>query len=163
MKIKPYKPIYKLCIVGAGPSGCYLAKSLLIQSKKENIYINIDLLDSLDKPFGLLRYGIAPDRHGLKKTIYSIENSLFKKYSDNVKFYGNVTLGHDIKIEELKVKYDVVILAVGGSQSFHTLPVKYMSKDLLNTIIGGVFSSRDWVFYYNNHPAFKNMLIQSKN
>lgn len=163
MRVKPYKPIYKLCIVGSGPSGCYLAKSLLMQSKKEKIPINIDLLDSLDKPFGLLRYGIAPDRHDLKKSISNIENSLFKKYSDEIKFYGNITLGHDIKIEELKIKYDVVVLAVGGSQSFHTLPVKYMSNDLLNRIIGGVFSSRDWVFYYNGHPLFKNMLTLSKN
>lgn len=161
--MRHYKPMYKICIVGAGPSGCYLAKSLLKQSKKENFAINIDLLDSLDKPFGLLRYGIAPDRHDLKKSISSIDSSLFKKYSDRVKFYGNLTLGHDIKIEELKRKYDVVVLAVGGSQSFHTLPVKYMSNDLLNTVIGGVFSSRDWVFYYNNHPLFKDILNQSKN
>ncbi|KAH8583559.1 NADPH ferredoxin oxidoreductase [Cryptosporidium sp. chipmunk genotype I] len=160
--MRPYRPIYKLCIVGAGPSGCYLAKSLLMKSKKEKIAIKIDLLESLDKPFGLLRYGVAPDKHDLKKSISSIDNSLFKKYSDNIKFYGNLTLGHDIKIEELKRKYDVVVLAVGGSQSFHTLPVKYMSNNLLNKIIGGVFSSRDWVFYYNNHPIFKNMLYPSK-
>lgn len=161
--MRPYKPMYKLCIVGAGPSGCYLAKSLLKQSKKENFTINIDLLDSLDKPFGLLRYGIAPDRNSLKKLISGIDSSLFKKYPDQVKFYGNLTLGHDIKIEELKRKYDVVVLAVGGSQSFHTLPVRFMSNDLVNKIIGGVFSSRDWVFYYNNHPLFKNILKQSNN
>lgn len=163
IKMRPYKPIYKLCIVGAGPSGCYLAKYLLARSKKENIAIKIDLLDSLDKPFGLLRYGIAPDRHDLKKSISSIDNSLFKKYSDDIKFYGNVTLGYDVKLEELKRKYDVVVLAVGGLQSFHTLPVKYMNNELQNKIIGGVFSSRDWVFYYNSHPMFKKMLYPTKN
>ncbi|KAJ1614900.1 NADPH:ferredoxin-NADP+ reductase [Cryptosporidium canis] len=162
MKIRNYKPVYHLCIVGAGPSGCYLAKSLLNQSRKERFTIKIDLLDSLDRPFGLLRYGIAPDRNELKRSIYNIENSLFKKYPEKVKFYGNITLGYDIKIEELKRKYDVVVLAIGGSQSFHTLPVKYMSSHLLNTVIGGVFPSRDWVFYYNNHPLFKNILNSPK-
>ncbi|KAF7458446.1 NADP oxidoreductase [Cryptosporidium felis] len=162
MNVKSYKRIYRLCIVGAGPSGCYLARSLLMRSRKENIDIRIDLLDALDEPYGLLKYGIAPDKYDLKRLMKSMDYTLFKKFSGQLKFYGNVTLGYDIHIDELKKKYDILVLAVGGSQNFNTLKLKGMNEKLSNNVIGGVFPSRDWVLYYNGHPMFKDMLSKRK-
>ncbi|KAK6590185.1 hypothetical protein RS030_172658 [Cryptosporidium xiaoi] len=150
--------VYKLCIVGSGPSGCYLAKSLLRNSKKEGIPIKIHILDSLSKPYGLIRYGVSPDKIEIKKLMDNFDNTLFKKYSDRIKFIGNVTVGHDITIDDLRKKYDALILAIGGVQSFNSLQIKNFDKQILNKKVGGIFPSRDWVLYYNNHPKFRNIL-----
>ncbi|KAH8740686.1 hypothetical protein FG386_002648 [Cryptosporidium ryanae] len=152
------KPVYKLCIVGSGPSGCYLAKSIFRNSEKEGLSVKIHMLDSLSKPYGLIRYGVSPDKIEIKRLMKNFDNTLFKRYSDRIKFIGNVTVGYDVTINDLRKKYDALVLAVGGVQSFNSLKIRNIDKQESNEKIGGIFPSRDWVLYYNNHPKFRNIL-----
>lgn len=95
-----------VAIVGAGPSGCYLAQAL----RKNWAEARIDIFDRLPVPFGLVRYGVAPDHPGTKAVTRQYER-LFER--DGVGFCGNVMLGRDLSLNELREAYDVVALATG--------------------------------------------------
>ena len=82
------------CIVGSGPAGFYLAKSLI---NWENKNIHIDIIDSNPHPFGLIRNGVAPDHQNMKKIQYDYD-VVFQ--NPNCEFYGNITVGEDIQIDE---------------------------------------------------------------
>lgn len=97
-----------VAIVGAGPSGCYTAQALA----KALPTARIDLLDRLPVPYGLVRYGVAPDHQGTKAVIRQFER-LFER--QGVAFFGNVTVGRDIPLDDLRTLYDAVVLAVGLS------------------------------------------------
>jgi len=97
-----------VAIVGSGPSGCYLAQALL----KASPGLRVDLLDSLPVPYGLVRYGVAPDHQGTKAVTRQFER-LFER--QGARFIGNVIVGKDISLEDLRTAYDAVVLAVGLS------------------------------------------------
>ncbi|WP_178945457.1 FAD-dependent oxidoreductase [Kocuria sp. TGY1127_2] len=96
----------RIVIVGSGPSGCYTAQFL----RKKWREAEIDMLDRLNSPYGLIRYGVAPDHLGTKAISHQFER-LFTK--ERVGFQGSVEVGRDISLEELTVEYDVVVLATG--------------------------------------------------
>ena len=93
-------------IIGSGPSGFYAAESI---SKKLNS--DIDILDRLPTPFGLIRGGVAPD-HQTTKKISVAYTKIAKK--EQINFFGNIEIGKDISIEELRKIYDVVVIAIGS-------------------------------------------------
>ncbi len=95
-----------IAVIGAGPSGCFTAQALL----KTLPDAQIDLLDHLPVPYGLVRYGVAPDHQGTKAVIRQFER-VFER--PNVRFFGNVTVGRDITLEALRSAYDAVVLATG--------------------------------------------------
>lgn len=95
-----------IAIVGAGPSGCYLAQAL----RKQWAEARIDIFDRLPVPFGLVRYGVAPDHPGTKAVTRQFER-LFER--DAIGFHGNLALGRDLALDELREAYDVVALATG--------------------------------------------------
>lgn len=97
-----------IAIVGSGPSGCYTAQALL----KALPDARIDILDRLPVPYGLIRYGVAPDHQGTKAVIRQFER-LFER--QGVGFFGNVALGQDITLDALREAYDAVVLATGLS------------------------------------------------
>lgn len=180
-----------VAIVGTGPSGCYTAKYLLstikqLQSKSKqqtqkmdaadinatvmNLkYVDIDMIDKLPTPFGLVRSGVAPDHPEVK----NVENDFAKLFNVNSKniqndvndtipdeddsdgiqssmeFRGNVTVGKDISLHELQNLYDIVVLAY-GCESDRKLGLE--GEDLQ-----GVFSAREFVAWYNGHPDFEHM------
>ncbi|NIZ08464.1 NAD(P)-binding protein [Pseudooceanicola sp. HF7] len=132
----------KIAIVGAGPSGCYLAQALL----KAVPGAEIDMLDRLPVPFGLVRYGVAADHQGTKAVARQFSR-LFEK--QGVRFFGNVTLGQDgeegtIALTELQEAYDVVALGLGLPRD-RALPLP--GGDLPGVIGAGALT-RHW----NDHP-----------
>lgn len=170
-----------VAIVGSGPSGFYSAKYLQLaiqrakQQQQQNIQehcgeksaskssiinslqkVNIDLIDRLPTPFGLVRSGVAPDHPEVK----NVENDFIaliqkdqKDQNDNnisssIEFRGNVHVGKDISLQELRDLYDVVILSY-GCESDKKLGIEHHLK--------GVYSAREFVAWYNGHPDYVHM------
>lgn len=133
MKTRPPR----IAIVGAGPSGLFAANALL----KNDPDVLIDVLDRLPTPYGLLRYGVAPDHASMQ----GIQRALAQPFeSQRVRFFGMVELGKDIAQSELVAGYDAVIYAAGASED-RRLGVP--GEDL-----PGSRSAREFVAWYCGHP-----------
>lgn len=98
----------KIAIVGAGPSGCYLAQALL----KSAPDMQVDVIDRLPVPYGLVRYGVAADHQGTKAVARQFAR-VFER--QGARFFGNVALGRDLTLDDLRAAYDAVVLAAGLS------------------------------------------------
>ncbi len=132
----------KIAVVGSGPSGFYTVDALLKGEKD----VQIDIIDRLPTPFGLIRGGVAPDHQTTKKVARVYEKSAL---ADSVAYYGNVEVGRDISIEELKDMYDAIVLAVGAPRD-RKLGIPGEEKI-------GVYGSADFVGWYNGHPDFTDL------
>jgi ferredoxin--NADP+ reductase len=130
-------PAPSVCIVGSGPSGLYAADALARKLKGARI----DVLDRLPTPFGLVRAGVAPDHQGTKAIVRQFDRILGKP---GVRFVGNVTVGRDVPLEDLRAAYDAVILAVGAPEDRR---LGIPGEDL-----PGVYGSGAFVGWYNGHP-----------
>lgn len=97
---------FRVAVVGAGPSGCYAAQAL----RKGQPDIEIAVLDSLPTPFGLVRYGIAPDHQGAKAVSRQFERVFAQP---GVEFVGNVSVGTDLGFDALLDNFHAVVLATG--------------------------------------------------
>ena len=98
----------RVAVIGAGPAGIY-ASDLLIRNEEHDIHV--DLFEQMPAPFGLIRYGVAPDHPRIKGIVKSLHNVLDK---DNLRLIANVTVGRDITIDELRDYYDAVVLSTGA-------------------------------------------------
>jgi ferredoxin--NADP+ reductase len=130
-------------VVGSGPAGFYTAEAL---EKAFGDKARIDILDRYPVPYGLIRFGVAPDHQSLK--------AVSKRYdkvaeSAGVDFIGNVAVGRDVSVDELLGMYDAVILAVGSP---HSRKLGIPGQDL-----PGVIGSAEFVGWYNGHPEFANL------
>ena len=130
-------------VVGSGPAGFYTAEAL---DKAFGEKARIDILDRYPVPYGLIRFGVAPDHQSLK--------AVSKRYdkvaeSPGVDFIGNVTIGRDVSVEELLGFYDAVILAIGAP---HDRKLGVPGEDL-----PGVVGSAEFVGWYNGHPDFADL------
>jgi ferredoxin--NADP+ reductase len=130
-------------IVGSGPAGFYTAEAL---EKAYGDKARIDILDRYPVPYGLIRFGVAPDHQSLK--------AVSKRYdkvaeSAGVDFIGNVTVGRDVSVAELLELYDAVILAIGAP---HDRKLGIPGEDL-----PGVIGSAEFVGWYNGHPDFADL------
>jgi NADPH-dependent glutamate synthase beta subunit-like oxidoreductase len=130
-------------VVGSGPAGFYTAEAL---QKAYGGAARIDILDRYPVPYGLIRFGVAPDHQSLK--------AVSKRYdkvaeSDGVDFIGNVAVGRDISVAELLELYDAVVLAVGAP---HDRKLGIPGEDL-----AGVVGSAEFVGWYNGHPEFADL------
>lgn len=131
-----------VCIIGSGPAGLYCADEI----KRLAPEVAVDVLDRLPTPYGLVRGGVAPDHQNTKRVIRQFEPLFFK---GGVRFLGNVSVGTDIDISELKRLYDAVIIAVGAAGD-RKLGIKGEDLD-------GVYGSSAFVGWYNGHPDFANL------
>ena len=129
----------KVAIVGAGPSGFYAAQAL----QRAQLDIEVDFIDRLPTPYGLVRGGVAPDHPSIKRIVKSYDAVA---QQPGVRFFGNVTLGRDITVDDLKARYDGIFYAV-GNESDRKLGIP--GEDL-----EGVHSATEFVFWYNGHPDF---------
>lgn len=132
----------KIAVIGTGPSGMYVAEGI----KKKLPDTEIDLIDRLPTPFGLVRYGVAPDHQGTKKVI-----NLYEKFlaQEGVRLVGNIEVGKDISVAELKEAYDAVVIATGARKD---KKLGIPGEDLT-----GVIGSSDFVNWYNSHPDYSDL------
>ncbi|MGB8887892.1 MAG: FAD-dependent oxidoreductase [Candidatus Korobacteraceae bacterium] len=126
-----------IAIIGSGPAGCYLADQLL----KLMPDASIDILERLPVPFGLIRYGVAPDHQSTKAVSRLFDRVLSR---DRVSFFGNVEVGRDLGLDELTPLYDAVVLATGAPLDRR---LGVAGEDLPGVIGSGAF-----VGWYNSHP-----------
>lgn len=129
-------------IIGSGPAGFYTADALL----KYRDDIEVDIIERLPTPYGLIRGGVAPDHQTTKKVAKKFERTAL---TDRVAFYGNVEVGKDITLAELREMYDAVILAVGAPAD-RKLSIPGADKI-------GVHGSAAFVGWYNGHPDFEEL------
>uniref|UniRef100_A0A8D0EEM0 NADPH:adrenodoxin oxidoreductase, mitochondrial n=1 Tax=Salvator merianae TaxID=96440 RepID=A0A8D0EEM0_SALMN len=127
----------QICIVGSGPAGFYTAQHLL----KHHKLTQVDIYEKLPVPFGLVRFGVAPDHPEVKNVINTFTQTA---HSDRCSFYGNVTVGKDITVEELRKAYHAVVLSYGAEDN-QTLGIP--GEDL-----AGVYTARAFVGWYNGLP-----------
>ena len=131
-----------VAIIGSGPAGFYTADAIV--KKFEDV--RVDVIDRLPTPFGLLRAGVAPDHQGSKKIGKVFERTAQR---DNVCFIGNVEIGRDVSLKELREIYDAVVISTGAPKD-RLLGIKGANKK--NVIGSGAF-----VGWYNSHPDFTNL------
>lgn len=126
-----------VAIIGAGPAGAYVAERLV----RKNPAAQIDVIDRLPTPFGLIRYGVAPDHQGTK----NIERVLSRAFTKgDVQFWGGLKVGADLSLADIQANYDAVVLAVGARQDRR---LGIAGEDL-----AGVYGSAAFVGWYNRHP-----------
>ncbi|MBX3561157.1 MAG: FAD-dependent oxidoreductase [Sphingomonas sp.] len=132
-----------VAIIGSGPAGYYSAEALQKQFGDE---ARVDIIDRMPVPYGLIRFGVAPDHQSIK--------GVYKRYekvalSDTVRFVGNVLVGRDVTIPDLLGLYDAVILATGAPND---RPLELPGGEL-----PGVIGSAAFVGWYNGHPEFADL------
>ena len=132
----------KVAIIGSGPSGFYTADSLL----KSGQDVEIDIIERLPTPFGLIRGGVAPDHQTTKKVASAYEKTAL---NNAVAYFGNVEVGKDVTMDEMRETYDAVVLAVGAPTD-RKLGIPGGDKQ-------GVYGSADFVGWYNGHPDFTDL------
>ena len=138
---------FQIAIVGAGPAG-YFAAQALQNLESEELKFQIDLIERLPTPWGLVRSGVAPDHPKIKSV-----SKVFEKIATagNVNLFGNIEVGTDISMTTLQEKYDAVVIATGASVG---KKLGIPGEDL-----PGNLSSADFVPWYNGHPDFSNLEI----
>jgi len=130
----------RVAIIGAGPSGFYTAQALF---KQKTYQVQVDMFDHLPAPYGLVRYGVAPDHQKIK----NVTRVYDRIASDpRFRFFGNVTFGRDLTHEDALEYYDQVVYAV-GAQSDRRLNVP--GEDLKRS-----FAATEFVYWYNGHPDY---------
>ncbi|TVR99480.1 MAG: hypothetical protein EA406_03415 [Rhodospirillales bacterium] len=128
-----------VAIIGAGPAGFYTAEALLSLP----IGARVDVIERLPSPYGLVRAGVAPDHQGTKRVAHRFAETASH---DSVAFFGNVAVGRDVSLDELRALYDAVVLAVGAPSD--------RALGIPGDAMPGVYGSASFVGWYNGHPDF---------
>ena len=132
-----------IAIIGSGPAGYYSAEAA---QKKFGDDVRVDIIDRLPVPFGLIRFGVAPDHQSIKAVSGRYEKVAL---SENVRFVGNVTVGRDVSIDELHELYDAVVLATGAPDD--------RKLEIEGSDLPGVLGSAAFVGWYNGHPDYADL------
>jgi ferredoxin--NADP+ reductase len=130
----------RVAIVGSGPAGFYTAEHVL---KHDGTHAEVDMFDRLPTPYGLVRFGVAPDHPKIKSVIRVYEKTAARP---EFRFFGNVEVGTDVTVEELRERYHAVVFAYGTSVDRH---LGIPGEDL-----PGSHSATEFVNWYNAHPDF---------
>ena len=127
----------RVAVIGAGPAGIYASGLLAKQG------VNIDLFEQMPVPFGLIRYGVAPDHPRIKGIIASLHRVLD---TPTIRLLGNIHIGEDITIAQLHEYYDAVLLATGA--------VADRDLDIPGENLNGSYGAADFVGFYDGNPRF---------
>jgi ferredoxin/flavodoxin---NADP+ reductase len=129
----------RLAIVGAGPAGIYAAD--ILQKYERAFDVSIDLFDRLPAPYGLVRYGVAPDHPRIKGIINALRDVLD---AGGIRVFGNVNFGTDITLDDLKRHYHAVIFSTGA--------IRDADLNIPGIDLEGSFGAADFVSWYDGHP-----------
>ena len=129
----------RLAIVGAGPAGIYAADIMLKAERKFDV--SIDLFEQLPAPYGLVRYGVAPDHPRIKGIITALREVLDR---GDIRIFGNVRFGEDITLDDLKHHYHAVIFATGA--------IRDTDLDIPGIDAAGSYGAADFVSWFDGHP-----------
>ena len=137
-------PPLRVVIVGSGPAGFYTAQAFLRSGR----LVTVDVLDRLPVPFGLVRHGVAPDHQKLKSV-----TALFEKIggTDNLSFRGNVTVGRDVSVADLRNTHHAVVLAYGAASA--------RAAGIAGEDLPGSLSAAEFVGWYNGHPDYRDLAL----
>lgn len=140
----------RVAVVGAGPAGLYAVESLLESAPD----LCIDVFDRLPTPYGLVRYGVAPDNQKMKSVTRVLRNSFNNEA--RVRFIGNVCFGLDVRRADLLRLYDAVIYATGAPAE--------RRLGILGEDLPGSYGAKEFVEWYNGHPdiAHHNFLLDKQ-
>ncbi|EMY35273.1 ferredoxin--NADP(+) reductase [Arthrobacter crystallopoietes BAB-32] len=133
----------RVAVVGAGPAGVYAA-DLLTKSEAAvsgQLELSIDLFDRYPAPYGLIRYGVAPDHPRIKGIVTALHKVLDR---GDIRFFGNVDYGTDLDLADLREHYDAVIFATGA--------IKDADLNIPGVELAGSFGAADFVSWYDGHP-----------
>jgi ferredoxin--NADP+ reductase len=131
----------RVAIVGAGPAGIYAGNILTNSVVEAGGSVSIDLFESLPAPYGLIRYGVAPDHPRIKGIVNSLHEMLD---AGTTRFIGNVEVGRDIALDELQERYDAVIIATGA--------IRDAALDIPGIDLPGSYGAADFVAWFDGHP-----------
>ena len=129
----------RLAIVGAGPAGIYAADILLKAERQFDV--SIDLFEQLPAPYGLVRYGVAPDHPRIKGVITALREVLDR---GDIRIFGNVRFGEDITLDDLKKHYNAVIFSTGA--------IRDADLDIPGIDAEGSYGAADFVSWFDGHP-----------
>jgi ferredoxin--NADP+ reductase len=127
----------RVAVVGAGPAGIYASDILT----KEYEAARVDVFDRLPAPFGLVRYGVAPDHPRIKEIVKALRRVLSR---EEIRFIGNVHYGTDLKLADLRRHYDAVIFSTGARRD--------RALDIPGIDLPGSYGAADFVSWYDGHP-----------
>ncbi|ALV46464.1 pyridine nucleotide-disulfide oxidoreductase [Arthrobacter alpinus] len=132
----------RIAVVGSGPAGVYAADMITKSAEvRDGLVVSIDLFDRYPAPYGLIRYGVAPDHPRIK----GIVNALYKVLDrGDIRFFGNVEYGTDLSLEDLQKHYDAVIFATGA--------IKDADLNIPGVELDGSYGGADFVSWYDGHP-----------
>ncbi len=132
----------RIAVIGSGPAGVYAADMLTkSQEVQDGLVLAIDLFDRYPAPYGLIRYGVAPDHPRIKGIVNALHKVLDR---GDIRFFGNVDYGTDLSLEDLQNHYDAVIFATGA--------IKDADLNIPGVELDGSFGGADFVSWYDGHP-----------
>ncbi|MEU6341757.1 FAD-dependent oxidoreductase [Streptomyces sp. NPDC046977] len=134
------RPI-RIAIVGAGPAGIYAADALLKSDSAQEPGVSIDLFERMPAPFGLIRYGVAPDHPRIKGIVDALHQVLDKP---QLRLFGNVDYPADIDLDDLRALYDAVIFSTGARTD--------RALDIPGVGLDASYGAADFVSWYDGHP-----------
>lgn len=127
----------RVAVIGAGPAGIYAADTLV----NDHPGAQVDVFDRLPAPYGLVRYGVAPDHPRIKEIIKALRRVLSR---DGIRFLGNVHYGTDVKLSDLRHFYDAVIFSTGARAD--------RELEIPGVDLPGSYGAADFVSWYDGHP-----------
>ena len=130
---------YNVAVIGAGPAGIYASDIL----SKSDLDVSIDLFERLPAPYGLVRYGVAPDHPRIKAIIKALSNVLQR---GDIRLLGNIDIGRDVTVAELREYYDAVVVATGANAD--------APLDIPGVGLPGCYGAADFVSWYDGHPDY---------
>jgi len=136
----------RVAVIGSGPAGFYAAGHLLKNKAHPDAVVQVDVLDRLPTPWGLVRAGVAPDHPNIKAVSRVYEKTAAHP---EFRFYGNIEFGKDVTHEELAERYHALIYAVGAQTDRH--------MDIEGEDLPGSWAATEFVAWYNGHPDYREL------
>lgn len=142
--MEPNRSTLRVAVIGAGPAGLYSAEALL----KSGAPVSVDLFDRLPTPYGLVRFGVAPDHQKLKSVTRLYERTMA---DERLRYFGNVEFGRDLHLADLREHYHAIVFAV-GSPTDRRLGIP-------GEELPGSLSATEFVAWYNCLPDHRELVV----